>query len=354
MKIFYKLYADCIHVKGWRRSLIIDFLKHEYFFIPNILFDILTEYKDKSLKEIKKAFGNEHNEIIDEYFNYLIDKKLVFICEAHELDYFPDISIDWQFPSYITNAIIEYSNIDILKTVLFQLDKLFCKHIQLRFYTSINFHKLKDILLEVTKTSINSIELVLKYSQETSMNNLVEIAYSFPRLQKIIIFSSNDFLIKPMNKNQKTDIIFLKNIIDKDHCGYVSPEYFSTNLTFFSESKKYNTCLNRKASIDENGFIKNCPAIEKDYGNIKDITLKEAIEKPGFKDLWHIHKDKIEVCKDCEFRYMCTDCRVFIKDPKNIYSQPAKCNYNPYIAKWKGQEGYKTVEESIKEGITTK
>ena len=42
---------------------------------------------------------------------------------------------------------------------------------------------------------------------------------------------------------------------------------------------------------------------------------------------------------------MCTDCRVFIKDPENIYSQPAKCTYNPYIAKWQGEEGYVPVEE---------
>ena len=81
------------------------------------------------------------------------------------------------------------------------------------------------------------------------------------------------------------------------------------------------------------------------FGNIKDTTLKEAIEKPGFKDLWFICKDKIDVCKDCEFRHMCTDCRAYIKDPENIYSQPAKCPYNPYIAKWRGEEGYVTVEE---------
>ena len=83
----------------------------------------------------------------------------------------------------------------------------------------------------------------------------------------------------------------------------------------------------------------------KSFGNIKDTTLEEAINKPGFKDLWYICKDQIDVCKDCEFRYMCTDCRCFIKDPDNIYSQPAKCPYNPYICLWEGQEGYVPVEE---------
>ena len=83
----------------------------------------------------------------------------------------------------------------------------------------------------------------------------------------------------------------------------------------------------------------------KSYGNVKDTTLKEVISNPEFQELWTISKDQIDVCKDCEFRHMCTDCRAFIKDPENIYSQPSKCTYNPYICKWDGQEGYVPVEE---------
>jgi hypothetical protein len=47
-----------------------------------------------------------------------------------------------------------------------------------------------------------------------------------------------------------------------------------------------------------------------------------------------INKDKIEVYKDCEFRYCCVDCRAFLVDPKNEYSKPASCLYNPYTAEW--------------------
>ncbi len=43
------------------------------------------------------------------------------------------------------------------------------------------------------------------------------------------------------------------------------------------------------------------------FGNIRDTTLAEAIEKPGFKKYRDINKDKILVCKDCEFRNMCVD-----------------------------------------------
>jgi radical SAM protein with 4Fe4S-binding SPASM domain len=85
--------------------------------------------------------------------------------------------------------------------------------------------------------------------------------------------------------------------------------------------------------------------MSRSFGNIKNTTLMQVIENEDFKKLWYISKDKIDVCKDCEFRHICTDCRCFIKDPNNIYSQPAKCPYNPYICKWQGEEGYIPVEE---------
>ena len=60
---------------------------------------------------------------------------------------------------------------------------------------------------------------------------------------------------------------------------------------------------------------------------------------------WYIRKDNIDVCQNCEYRYICTDCRAFIKDPNNIFSHPLKCTYNPYIAKWKDEDGWISVEQ---------
>lgn len=70
------------------------------------------------------------------------------------------------------------------------------------------------------------------------------------------------------------------------------------------------------------------------FGNINDTSLLEVLEKPGFKKLWDLSKDKIHVCKDCEFRYICTDCRAYVEDPDDILSKPLKCGYNPYTGEW--------------------
>ena len=80
-----------------------------------------------------------------------------------------------------------------------------------------------------------------------------------------------------------------------------------------------------------NGNIKNCPALKQCYGNIDDINISNVINTQKFSSYWSITKDQIHTCKDCEFRYICTDCRAFID---NILDKPKKCNYNPYIGQW--------------------
>ncbi len=40
------------------------------------------------------------------------------------------------------------------------------------------------------------------------------------------------------------------------------------------------------------------------------------------------------------------DCRIYIDNPKDLHSRPAKCNYNPYIAKWKNEDGYVSLCDS--------
>jgi SPASM domain peptide maturase of grasp-with-spasm system len=125
-----------------------------------------------------------------------------------------------------------------------------------------------------------------------------------------------------------------KKIENNIHCGMIDSKYFTINKLLYSESQHHNTCLNRKISIDKDGNIKNCPSMAESFGNVKDTTLEEALNKPGFKKYWNINKDQIEVCKDCEFRHICTDCRAYIEDPENQYSKPLKCGYNPYTNVW--------------------
>jgi SPASM domain peptide maturase of grasp-with-spasm system len=335
-------FENCIPVRGATRSTICDLQRNDLKLIPNSLQEILELHIGKSLNQIKEAYKNEFDEIIDEYIDFLIDNEFAFLTE--NIDWFPPISNNWDFSSNLTNAILDIdTNSNYLyENILNQLSTFSCSSIQIRFFKSIDLNKLAEILiyLDEIKSSIISVEVLIKFSKSTNENELVKLINSFSRLMRVTIYSSKEEkLIQSKIQDQASINFITQDIISEKSCGVVSKNYFTVNMSMFTESINHNSCLNRKISIDVNGNIKNCPSMPESYGNIKDTTLEEALNKPGFKKYWNVTKDMIDVCKDCEFRYVCTDCRAyterttFDKDEIDL-SKPLKCGYNPYTNEW--------------------
>lgn len=334
-------FANCITIKGANRSLICDLQRHDISLIPNDLFEILNKYQGKSIDEIKSNYDNVHHETIDQYFNFLFEKEYIFL-DNYPKD-FPPLKNQWFHYSKITNAIIELDNyIDNFENIIGQLIKLSCEYIEIRLYNRINLDSLKDLLnfLKKSKLNISGVELLVNELIDFNEYELQRLILDYPRLLKFTICSSKeDRLIRNKFNNQSSILLTKQNINSSKNCGVINKNYFTVNMTSYMESVNHNSCLNRKISIDVNGDIKNCPSMPESYGNIKDTTLEEAINKPGFKKYWNITKDDIEVCRDCEFRYICTDCRAYTERTKFSdegldLSKPLKCGYNPYTNEW--------------------
>lgn len=334
---YFRLYACCLPVRGAKRSMVCDVQRNDFYLIPNGLYDILTTHRAQPIGEIKAAYQNQYDETIEEYYDFLIANEFGFYCNKEDLELFPDIDLYWDQPAHITNAIIDINQESEhdFSTILDEFEQLGCKHFQLRSYIEKPLGYFNEVLQNLENSRIISVEFLLKATAETTLENLKQLTDTYPRIHTIMVHSAHENSIAYRDPSGMGNVVFIKQgINDSSHCGAISIDYFSINIQTFTESQKHNTCLNRKISIDAEGNIKNCPSMSKSYGNIRDTTLREAIEKQGFKDLWYIHKDQIEVCKDCEFRHICTDCRAYIQDPNNIYSKPAKCSYDPYTATW--------------------
>ena len=331
----YKMFTNCIPVKGNRRSIICDLQRGTFHLIPNILYEILVENTILSVEVLVKKYGIKYAVTIKEYLDFLIGNEYIFECLREEVSFFPNLNLDWQHFAQITNSIIELDSISPVefKKIISELEELGCKNIEIRFF-ALSQKKILDYFEVFDDSIVSNVTLVVKYHKKLcSKKEIIAIMNStFGRLKTVIHHSNyiNSNSIVNNTRYYRTK----EKIESSDFCGVINWKFFSLNIPTFTESQKHNTCLNRKISIDVNGEIKNCPSMTKSYGNIRDTTLKEAIEKPGFKDMWFIHKDQIDVCKDCEFRYICTDCRIFIKDTDDIFSKPSKCNYNPYISQW--------------------
>lgn len=315
-------------------------MNNKYFFIPNGLYDILEKYNGKTIESIKKEYNYQYDEIIDEYFNFLIENKLVFFNSNSNL--FPKINSQWSSPSKITNAIIDFDEIiHNYIDLATQFEVLKCSYIQLRFFKTINLGIVKEIIQHFNnvKSRIVSIDFIIPYNKNFIIEDLNLLLKQNSRIHSIIIYNSPyDKSYKSVNKEMGYLLLLKRNILNEKHCGIINSEYFYSNINLFTESLNHNTCLNRKISIDKDGNIKNCPSMPQSFGNIKDTTLEEALNHPDFKKYWNINKDQIEVCKDCEFRHICTDCRAYTErshfDGEIDLSKPLKCGYNPYTNEW--------------------
>lgn len=329
---FFKLFATCVPVKGAKNHVICDLDRKDIYKIPEGLYEILTLLSKLDISEIKKYYDNEVDAQIDNYIKYLTENELGFICSNPQN--FPDINLIWKSPSRITNAILEINRQSnyLNKEVINQFEELGCKFFEIRFYEKIELFEVIEILNLFEESIVRNIHLFLPYNKEFNSNNLRDLVLRHQRVGHIHLhsfFSDYEF-----DEDLEYIVSHTKSkITDNSHCGVISKNFFAVDLRMFSESQEHNSCLNRKLSINVDGIIKNCPSLPNQYGNVSDTPLIHAINN-DFKKLWVINKSTINVCQDCEFRFVCTDCRAFLEDPSDILSKPLKCGYNPYNGTW--------------------
>ncbi len=315
------LSSNCKIVKGVKNSILIDLQNEKIYFLTANLFAYLV------LNNVKKSKLTK-----EERLKLEILKKLGIIIfsdfiKKDDIEY----NYDFKQPYFISNAIIIISKFTLkyLKKIVNDLNKLLCKYIEIRVETinSINsILLLEEILSNFNYSYIETIDLIISLNEDIDLKGFFE---NYPRLNKVVNYNTQQV----HDKNQLSFITKQKGF-SKKNCGNISPYFFSFNYTSFYSCLNHNSCLIKKISIDSEGNIRNCPSMPQSFGNIKDTTLQQALDHPDFKKYWNHKKDDIEVCKDCEFRYICTDCRAYLEDPHNEYSKPLKCGYDPYTGEW--------------------
>ena len=85
--------------------------------------------------------------------------------------------------------------------------------------------------------------------------------------------------------------------------------------------------------ITKNGAVKNYLNHKKEFGNVKNQKIKDIVNTDKFRQLWEISNDKIEKCKDCQFRYCCESNSDIIYKNKLLFKTNL-CLFDPYINEW--------------------
>lgn len=106
--------------------------------------------------------------------------------------------------------------------------------------------------------------------------------------------------------------------------------------TLFKKGKCVHNCFGERLYIDTKLNLYPC-AMERrfTYGNVENQSFETIVESKYI----YLTKDKIDGCKDCEFRYACYDCRTD-SNGAGIYEKPWYCTYDPYKAEWKNVDSF--------------
>ena len=100
-------------------------------------------------------------------------------------------------------------------------------------------------------------------------------------------------------------------------------------------------CWPGKIAITSQGDVIPCIfARDLVVGRYKGGNLAEIVRGPRLQKLWSITLDEVEVCRDCEYRYACWDCRaIAYTTTGNLYAKSPRCAYDPYDGRWPYEEG---------------
>ncbi|MDN3694642.1 grasp-with-spasm system SPASM domain peptide maturase [Chryseobacterium tructae] len=335
---YFNLFTNVLMTKGATRILVSDLQRNTSELYPLEFYELIEDLKVHSIENILNHYDEESQEILDSYLNLLLEKEYGFITENNWADNFPSLSHEYTDSSTISDIFIEFHNLDFLCKIKHSMENLRIRHLIIFSENNLTEDEILAVDFLFENTPLENIDIYLPYHKQMDAHWFQKLNEKVSRISNLIVYRSVLRSIK-LNNKLRFVITFTTEDLKISCCGKVDIKYFNTNLPKVLEAINHNSCLHKKIGIDKEGNIKNCPLMPGSFGNIQKISLEEALAHPDFKRYWNITKDSIEGCKECEFRYICTDCRAYTershsKEDIDV-SKPLKCGYNPYTNEWK-------------------
>ena len=321
--MIYSFFYNLVLSKGYLLSELVNYERKEKILLPNIL----LEFDDKF--ELARSLGRYSKKLGELFEQTALDKSgyefLIPSREFHEPFRIRKIIVNVNASS----AIIQkwFAKGQILKIPQFEF------HITNQ--TSIS--EFRSILSLSELDLVLQIVLVLDYKL-FDLEELNRLLVAFPHITRVIFFDAPETM-----EYLCSGCVVIYKSDNYTELTRKTPQ-FDYSFTNYQKSKGHNLFFKGIVFGNDNLTISLFQNSQIQY----HIFTKDDILSSGFLDdsefLWNTSKEVIGVCCDCERRTFCRDKRVPILNNKHIYFK-TECNYNPYIAKWKGEEGYRTLAE---------
>jgi len=335
---YFNLFSDILITKGVNRILISDLQRNNSELQSLELYNIVEELKSNSIEEVFAFYDEESKEIVKEYLDFLLEKEYGFITENDWDRNFPPLPLEFREGSKISNIFIGTADLLLSPKLVQSITNLGIKHLVFYCETALPLTSFINLECTLNDSCVESIEIFSLYHPEVDEDFIKTLNENCTRIYSLIFYKCENAPFEPTDIF-RFNLVFINQHLKLNSCGKVDFKYFDTNLMKVLEAVNHNSCLNKKIGIDKNGNIKNCPVMPQSFGNINDIALEDAINIKEFKAYWNITKNDIMVCRDCEFRNVCTDCRAFTERTHTNQagldiSKPLKCGYNPSTNVW--------------------
>lgn len=219
---------------------------------------------------------------------------------------------------------------------------------------------------KVQYLKMNSVNIFLQFfsSDEEKYNQTVKVNGAFSKVFKSLKLLNRylvdfSFIVTLMDGDDESEIkswltqfspkqiivdsLFLEDSIMlpsfrdrnvKESLNDVKPKSY-TREKFFQNCQGH-TCWEGQLTVNANGELLPCPFARTEIiANLLDKKLSEVIRDRDYEKYWDLTKDDIEGCNECEYRFLCFDCRVIEKSlSKTFNSKSNLCTYDPMKGVW--------------------
>lgn len=323
MSKLFKLFTTCKIVKGYTRSLIYDLQRSKFF-----------ELKNEDLSNFNSNFILVASKSNKKLIQFLLSNELIFELEKDEIEFFPNLDLQFIRPYTINSTFIKSSSLCIDNSISWvKLSEIGVRFVSI-LVQKVMIDEIKEIVEILDQSNFYNVQIYLDNSElpDNELENISQLVNS-------------QFTVSFFQINTNKDLNLKKFIFSEFELNQT--QSFRINTELYIESLSFNNYFHKKIFIQDDEIV---PYIDSEisFGKLSEITcqdLKKTVERTDFQIFWTISKDKIDICKDCELRYMCVDNRIPQRRKKDEYFFLNECCYNPYIAKWQGEQDYESVQD---------
>ena len=335
---FLKLFSDCQPVRGAKNGAVYDLTRGEIHTFPVRYLDVLNLLERLSYEILLNELSDKDRENVSSFVNFLIHEELA----DWDRDDLPKRQWNVAVPDGIANAIIDVeSELHDLSGLVRELDDIGCKYLQIRsFSTLLTPRHLRAALEGLCPKSLRGVEVLVPFDGSLPPDEYELLVQTVPLVSELVVHSSPAASSDAIegNRDPRRSVKYVTDVIRSEQdCGAIRPSNLTApSISTYAANRVCNGCLAGKISVDKGGAIRNCPSMQDSFGHVGLRSLNDVVKDSVFRSLWAVNKDEVEVCRDCEYRYACSDCRAYTVPVSKLgcHGKPLKCSYDPYLGKW--------------------